>query len=657
MQLEKEAVDCLVDDSFGKPNVTKLRQYQRLTDSISARGHKPRRSDWSLVSRINNFFDALNSITDKEIAERITVLRQQVADGQSIQSSALVIATFALVKEASRRAIGLVHYDEQLLAGIALSTGAIAEMQTGEGKTLASTLPAVLHALGGSGVHVATVNTYLAERDFQLLSPLYELLGLTVGYARDGDPPEEKRRAYSCDVTYATGYELGFDYLRDQVALRQQRRLPVGRRVRDGLRGISVASPAVQRGHAFVIIDEVDSVLIDEANTPLILSAPRHGQLSSHEAYLHANELAKKLDPDCDYVYESANDSLTLTEQGSRKVHENIPFVAKNALARPWSMYIEQALRAQLLYEKDVHYVVRDDVVQIVDEYTGRIFTERSWRDGLHQAIEAKEGVPFSDEKRSIARISRQRYFQMYARLCGMTGTACGHEREFRQFYGLPVVSIPLRKPCRRDTFPTRYFSTAQEKWKAIAEDITSRHRLGQPVLVGTRTIANSRHLASLLTRSGVPFRLLNGIQDEDEAALVAAAGERGAVTIATNMAGRGTDIKPTVASIDCGGLHVIGAEHHDSQRIDRQLAGRAARQGDPGSCQFFVSAEDDLVRRHAPQLAAAIQRLDPQGATNQDFDKSIRQIQRRVEYANYEKRERLLRHELWLDGLRSSVA
>ncbi len=655
MQFEKEAVDCLIDHSLER-FVTTLRQYYRLTDPISARGFKPRRGDRSLVSQINGSFAELSSSTDKEIADKTIALRQRVSDGQSIQSCDLLVATFALVKEAARRTIGLIHYDEQLLAGIALSTGAIAEMQTGEGKTLASTLPAVLHALSGRGVHIATVNAYLAERDFQFLSPLYALLGLTVGYARDGDAPDEKRQAYSCDITYATGYELGFDYLRDQVALRQQRRLPVGRRVRDGLRGRSVASPAVQRGHAFVIIDEVDSVLIDEANTPLILSAPRNGQLSTHEAYLHADDLAKTLDPDCDYVYQAANDSLKLTELGSRKVHGNMPRAA-NALARPWSMYVEQSLRAQLLYERDVHYVIRDDVVQIVDEYTGRIFTERSWRDGLHQAVEAKERVPFSDEKRSIARISRQRYFQMYAQLCGMTGTANGHEREFRQFYGLPVVSMPLRKPNRRERLPTRYFASPHDKWESITEDVARRHRLGQPVLVGTRTIANSRQLASQLTRAGVPFRLLNGVQDEDEAALVAAAGERSAVTIATNMAGRGTDIVPTTASIECGGLHVIAAEHHDSQRIDRQLAGRAARQGDPGSCQFFVSAEDDLLRRHAPQLAATINGVDPDGATNQGFDESIKQIQQRAEQTNYEKREKLLRHEIWLDGLRSSVA
>jgi preprotein translocase subunit SecA len=550
------------------------------------------------------------------------------------------------------------HFDVQLLAGIALASGAITEMQTGEGKTLASTLPAALHALSGHGVHVATVNAYLASRDFNQLRPLYELLGLTVGLAVDGDNASNKRSAYECDITYATGYELGFDYLRDQLQLRESRREEIGSRVRQGLQGrTSLPARVVQRSRVFAIIDEVDSVLIDEATTPLVLSTGA-GQLddAATQALKLARDVARDLTESMDFVVEKQRGRITLTECGMRKAHAR--FSASNGgLMRPWADYIENALHADLLFTRDANYIVQDDKVRIVDENTGRIFSDRTWQRGLHQALEVKESVPVTEEARPVASISRQRFFQLYDQLCGMTGTAAGHEAELFSFYGLPVVQIPLRRPCLRVQQSTAYFGNADAKYLAICHQTAKRYRQGQPVLIGARTIADSHHIASKLGHHGVPFRLLNGVQDEDEAALIATAGEAGTVTIATNMAGRGTDITPSTEAVRAGGLHVIASQRHNSRRIDRQLIGRAARQGDPGSSQFFVSSEDWLVQGHSSALDKFIRGAGDEGTSSARADHLITRIQKEAEHQCHEQRQRLMQHELWLDDLRSSVA
>jgi preprotein translocase subunit SecA len=634
-----------------------IRNYHNLSSYLLPRAHRPRRSDRFLVRRVNAYAAELTTASDRQLADRTSQLRELVSQGAEVTQTEIAVPALALVKEAARRTLGTRPYDVQLLAGVVLASGAAAEMQTGEGKTLTTALPAMLHALRGEGVHVATVNRYLAGRDFEQLRPLYERLGLTVGLSADGASPAEKRAAYACDITYATGYEFGFDYLRDEIVRRDQAYRPPGRELRDALRGgRSAATDTVQRGHALAIIDEIDSVLIDEATTPLILSGPAADRPAAKQPYLLAAKMAEQLQAGRDFLIEPQSRRLRLTQAGADAVQNGrqVP----RELVRPWQIYLEQALRAKHLFQRNVHYVVCDGEVRIVDEYTGRIFSERTWRDGLHQAVEAKEGVAVSAEQRSLARIARQRYFQMYQRLCGMTGTIVGHERELHSVYRLPLVVIPLRKPSQRRELPTRYFADAESKWNAIVAEISDCHGRGQPVLVGTRTIANSILLADMLQSAGLTGQVLNGVQDRDEADLVAQAGQIGAITIATNMAGRGTDIRPSTAALQAGGLYVIAAERHDSQRIDRQLIGRTARQGDPGRCRFYVSADDDLIQRFDPALAAKMRQLArSDGELPADFADAVAALQRKAERENYDLRCRLMRQELWLNEVLNTVA
>ncbi|MCL4139822.1 UNVERIFIED_CONTAM: hypothetical protein GTU68_062100 [Idotea baltica] len=532
-------------------------------------------------------------------------------------------------------------YDVQVSAGLAMAQGAIAEMQTGEGKTLTTMFPIVAFALFGRGVHVATVNAYLAERDYEFLLPALELLGINAGLSKSGASTEEKKQAYACDVTFSTGYELGFDFLRDQI--------------------VSDANPKMQRGFAAAIIDEVDSVFIDEATTPLVLSAGALGSQINPEVYTIAMAIAKRLIKDRHFTIDTSQKSLALTTAGvtqSHQIRDNLDAHANRlGLLRPWQLYVESALRAQHVMIRDINYVVRDDCIEIVDEYTGRIFSDRNWRDGLHQAVEAKENVAITEERKTIARISRQRYFQRYSMLCGMTGTADGHQSEFKQCYRLPVAIIPRRKQSKRLDLPTRYFSSVDNKLTAIANNVAARHGKGQPVLIGTRTIDQSLMISARLDAQGTKHQVLNGIQDQDEAKLIASAGSAGTVTVATNMAGRGTDIKPDKAAIASGGLHVIGFERNSSARIDRQLLGRAGRQGDPGSGQFFVSAEDDIVTRFDPKLAKHLQRIKLQdGTTSQGFDQRITKIQKAAEKVSWRSRQDVMKEELWLDKVKKAA-
>ena len=508
-------------------------------------------------------------------------------------------AAFALTRAAAEKTIGMRHYDVQLVGGWAILQGMLAEMETGEGKTLTCTLPAATAALAGRAVHVITVNDYLASRDAETMRPVYQALGLTVGCVKQGMQPDARRAAYACDVVYCSNKEITFDYLRDRMALGGRPR-PIAQRI-GALAGDDRAGKVLLRGLQFAIVDEADSVLIDEARTPLILSAPVEAA-KEEEVYRHALRIARLM-TDADYLIE--DQQVMLTDAGSERVR---------ALAAPlggvWSgprrseRFVCQALTALELFERDKHYLVRDGKVQIIDENTGRLMPDRSWEQGLHQLIELKEEVELTGRRETLARISYQRFFRRYLHLGGMTGTASEVAYELWAVYRLRVAKIPTHRPVRRVYLPDRVYGRAEDKWNAVIESIRARHAAGQPVLVGTRSVAASEHLSKLLEESGLPFRLLNARQDADEAEIVAQAGEPGRITVATNMAGRGTDIKLAPGVVEKGGLHVICTERHDSGRIDRQLFGRCGRQGDPGCCEAILAAEDDLATMHASVAA-----------------------------------------------------
>lgn len=614
------------------------------------------------AERIRDAANNLHSRAPEELrAEAIRLQAQVGKEGKRLET--YVVPAFALMFEAIRRTTGLEMFDVQLLAGLALARGAVAEMQTGEGKTLAAALPAFLYGLQGRGVHVVTPNAYLAERDWQQLAPAYELLGIRAGLLRERVPPEVKRAAYDCDVTYGTGYEFGFDYLRDQLARMSRRRHPLGCQLRELLQGRSTTDALpLQRGHSLAIVDEIDSVLIDEACLPLVLSETPHDSAETSPAaiaaYHAAQRVTENLSESRDFQLDREANGVTLTESGLARVHAQQTQHSQLTLARPWSAYVENALRANYLLRRDVDYVREDQRVLIVDEFTGRVFTDRCWRDGLHQAIEAKEALPIRAEMVSAARISRQCYFQRYERLCGMTGTAAPSAREFRRLYQLRVVAVPPRIPSRRVTLPTRFFRDHEAKWQAIVRAMIELHRFGRPVLVGTRTIENSQVLASKLHMARIPFRLLNGRQDLAEAEVVATAGERRAITIATNMAGRGTDIRLERGAAELGGMHLLGVERHESPRIDQQLMGRVARQGDPGSCQFYVSADDSLLIDHAPELSRRMRNAPATGGElAADFSEEVFHAQRRAESAAYAGRRRIMAYDTWLDEVLTTLA
>ena len=607
-----------------------------------------RRADWRLAGEVLAQAAGLRDQSDASLADRSRTLRGLVASGVRPADRRIVVAGFALVSEAFRRCLAVGLYEEQLLAGLVLTRRAVAQMQTGEGKTYAAALPAFVHALTGAGVHVVTVNDYLAQRDCQTVAPVLRLLGLSVGLLRSDVDAAEKRAAYACDVTYGVDQEFGFDYLRDQLHLLSQRSAAPGSRLLETLRGRDPSLPhTMQRGRAAAIVDEIDCVLLDSSTSPLLLSQAPESANRDAVVYREARRAAAPLVAGEDYVIQPDVGHIAFTAAGAQKISAAGEPGIRGQLQRPWAVYVEQALRARDLLRRDVHYLVRDGKVLLVDEYTGRILPEQNWRDGLHQAVEVKEGLATTLEHRSAVRISKQRYFHGYAHLCGMTGTAQGSEREFWSTYRLPVVIVPLRKPSRRKALPTRFFASREPKHAAIAAEVSRLYRLGHPVLVGTRTIDNSASLARQLDALGIAYQLLNGKQDQAEAQVVARAGEVGMVTIATNMAGRGTDIRLGPGSQGLGGLHVIGVECHESARIDRQLAGRSARQGDPGSYQFFVSAEDPLLVRFSRNLATIVRRAAlPNGECDVDFSHEVLRLQRRVEKLHYQARRRLFRHD-----------
>lgn len=609
--------------------------------------------DWDLARETREHATTLRDLSEDALRLRASEVRDEILR-VGVQRE-VAVQGMALVFEAVRRVHGLTLYDVQLLAGWVLCQGGIAQLDTGEGKTLVAAVPAALHALTGRGVHVATTNAYLAERDFEHLRPVFEVLGLTTGLSRSDSTPDEKWSAYRCDITYSTGYELGFDFLREEVDKRQRAARPLGSHCLDVLRGSS-SLPArnAQRPPYFAVLDEVDSVLIDEALTPLVIAGPANhaaaDSASQAAAFQQADQVAGAMRPLVHFRLADWGGGCEWTAEGERMVEETRPRRDAARVARPWKRYLEQALRARHQLQRDAQYVVADGRVLFVDEFTGRVFAERQWQDGLHQAIEAKEGVEITAERVNQATITRQRFFRRYPKLCGMTGTAVGHEAEFASVYRLPVAVIPPHKPSRRVELPPRYFATNQDRVAAIIADCAPRVAHGQPVLIGTRTIGRSEEIAAALRNADLPFALLNGKQDADEAALIAEAGQSGRITVATNMAGRGTDIRLAEQVRQAAGLHVIGVERHGARRIDRQLAGRAGRQGDPGSCQFFVSAEDELLARFAPQLADRLRRrADEQGECHFECSLDVSRAQILCENHDAEARNQLLHRDDWL--------
>ncbi|HAH07286.1 MAG TPA: preprotein translocase subunit SecA [Elusimicrobia bacterium] len=574
------------------------------------------------------------------------------------KSSDPLVELFVLIREAAHRAVGQRPYLVQMMAGFALAEGHFAEMATGEGKTLATIFPAAVRALEGGGVHVCTVNAYLAQRDHRLMEPVYRMLGLTSGLLPDGWDRESKRQAYACDITYGTGYEFGFDYLRDQLAL-VELGLP---RLGEALRGRLLGEPErqalpCQRGRAAVVIDEADSVLADEALMPLILTRAGDRPHPHPEVFRAALSLAGRLAPE-DYLVEPDAHQVELTKAGLDKAYALEPAPDPQALARPWHAYVELALHAGLLLRRDVHYVVKDGRIWLVDQNIGRLFKDRKWRDGLHQSVEAKEGLAVTEESSAAVSISRQGFFRLYGHLSGMSGTLAENRRELKAFYGRKVVVIPLNRPCRRTLLPDRVFKTAAAKLEALLEDVLRRRQAGQPVLIGTKSIASSERIAGALRLRGAAPALLNAKQDDEEAAIVARAGQRGALTIATNMAGRGTDIPLGSGAAEAGGLHVVGAERQESRRLDRQLAGRGARQGDPGSAQFFLCAEDEVVARFKPELKRRWLGLpsDERGELDPRCAAEVERLQEELEKRFALMRQDAAVRERWLDRMRKSL-
>jgi len=601
-----------------------------------------------LVPLVAQHGRALDGVSDRALREAAQALRPALRrDGFSED---LVARVFALVREAAWRTLEQRHFDVQLIGGQVLLAGMVAEMDTGEGKTLTATLAASAAALAGIPVHIVTVNDYLASRDAAWMGPIYRALGLQVGTVVHGMAPPERRVAYGCDVTYCTNKELAFDYLRDRIVLRgrpSRLQLQLERLVS----GEARAERLVLRGLHFAIVDEADSVLVDEGRTPLIISA--HGSSAEQRLYETALGLADQLVPHADFTVDTVERSVRLTPEGLARLDE---------LAAPlggvWAGRLRreelarQALVARRLFHRDRHYLVRDRRVQIIDEYTGRLMPDRSWERGLHQLIEVKEGVAVTAPHETLARISYQRFFRRYLRLAGMTGTAREVAGELWAVYGLPVVRVPTNRPSRRMIQPERVYWSAEARWVAVVERVHALHAVGRPVLVGTRSVAASEELAARLAAAGLPHRVLNARQDVEEAQIIAEAGQSGRITVATNMAGRGTDIRLAPAVVGLGGLHVIATERHDAGRIDRQLFGRCGRQGDPGTAEALVSLEDDLVTSHGGVWRRLV---TPRGRLSSRPSRlaglAVRQAQRAAERAHGRMRRDLLRFDEQMDS------
>ncbi|MGB1711375.1 MAG: preprotein translocase subunit SecA [Miltoncostaeaceae bacterium] len=588
------------------------------------------------AERINALEPGMQDLSDAGLRDRADSIRARLADGATTDE--VLDETFALVREASWRTLGMRHYDVQLVGAMVLDEGRIAEMKTGEGKTLTATAAVALNALTGKGVHLVTVNDYLAGRDAQWMSPVYEALGLSVGVIGAMMPEDQRRQAYAADITYGTNSEFGFDYLRDNMAVR--------------------LDDCVQRGHSFCIVDEVDSILIDEARTPLIISGVPEAAADTYYRFARIVPTLKKGD---DYEVDEKHRTVAPLESGVEKVERalGIEHLYLDVHGQLVNHFI-QALKAESLFRKDKEYIVRDGEVLIVDEFTGRVLEGRRYSEGLHQAIEAKEGLKIREENQTLATITLQNYFRMYDKLSGMTGTASTEANEFHKIYETDVVSVPTHRPMVRDDQNDLIFKTKDAKFNAVIETIKEAHDLGQPVLVGTISVEVSEMLSGMLEHRGIPHSVLNAKQHAQEAEVIARAGERGSVTIATNMAGRGVDIKLGEGVPDVGGLFVIGTERHESRRIDNQLRGRSGRQGDPGRTLFFLSAEDDLIRIFSgDRMYKVLDRLGPGDDLPLDskmLTKTVEGAQKKVEEYNFNIRKRVLEYDDVLNKQREVV-
>ena len=576
-----------------------------------------------------------SKLTDTELQNKTEEFKERLNNGETLED--ILVEAFATAREAAFRIIGEKHYYVQILGALAIHYGNIAEMKTGEGKTLTSVLPAYLNALTGKGVHIITVNEYLAGRDAEWMGGIHRFLGLTVGVNRRDMTAEEKREAYNCDILYSTNNEIGFDYLRDNMVVRKEER--------------------VQRPLNFAIIDEVDSVLIDEARTPLIISG---GEMANQNLYISADKYAKSLKIEEDFIYDEKTKSVNLTEQGADKAEEmfhidNLYDVDNSTLLH----FINQALRANYAMKNDVDYVVQDGEIVIVDQFTGRLMKGRAYSDGLHQAIEAKEGVTINQETKTLATITFQNLFRMYNKLSGMTGTAKTEEEEFRDIYNMYVIEIPTNKDIARIDEADLVYATKEAKYKAIINFVKDRYEHGQPVLIGTIAIETSELISSLLKQAHIPHEVLNAKNHEREAEIISKIGLGKSVTIATNMAGRGTDIKLSDEVRALGGLCVVGTERHESRRIDNQLRGRSGRQGDPGYTQFFVSMRDDLMVRFGSDRIGAMMEnmgIGDQAIRSKAFTRSVEQAQKRVEGNNYDIRKNLLQYDDVMNNQREII-
>ncbi|MBQ6773517.1 MAG: preprotein translocase subunit SecA [Synergistaceae bacterium] len=629
-----------------------------------------------LVDIVNSYSEGIHAKSDQEIKSRFQELKSQAQDNPDSLDD-LLPEVFAIVREVSDRTIGLRHYDVQLIGGMALHDGRIAEMKTGEGKTLVATLAVVLNAMKGEGVHLVTVNDYLAGRDAEWMQPIYNFLGLSVGVIYPYMPDEERLQAYNCDITYGTNSEFGFDYLRDNMAMR--------------------LSDKVQRGHSFCIVDEVDSILIDEARTPLIISGPSDDDTG---LYVKADNVARTLKEGVDYEKDEKERSISITEAGIQKCEEylKMPGLFSELMHSDLAHRINQALKAHTLYKRDIDYVVKDGEIIIVDEFTGRLMIGRRYSEGLHQAIEAKERVKIGRESQTLATITLQNYFRMYRKLAGMTGTAATESEEFKEIYGLEVITIPTHKEMIRVDFPDVIFATEHEKFKAVTDEVEDCYKRGQPVLVGTTSIENSERVSKLLKARKIPHHVLNAKYHEKEAYIVAQAGREKAVTVATNMAGRGTDImlggnpeflarekvnaseNPEDSTlyekylqeysekckaehdrvVNLGGLAIIGTERHESRRIDNQLRGRSGRQGDPGASRFYLSLEDNLLRLFGSDriqpLMGKLGMKDGEAIESSMLTKIIENSQKKVEEMHFDIRKQLLAYDNVMNQQREAV-
>lgn len=580
-----------------------------------------------IADKVEAYAQDMAELSDDELKAKTPEFKKRYQAGETLDD--LLPEAFAVAREGAKRVLGLYPYHVQIIGGIVLHEGNIAEMKTGEGKTLTATMPVYLNALAGEGVHVVTVNEYLSSRDATEMGELYNWLGLSVGLNITSKTPEEKREAYNCDITYSTNSELGFDYLRDNMVVYRE--------------------DMVQRPLSFCIVDEVDSILIDEARTPLIISGQSSGTTL---LYTRTDRFAKTLEKDTDFKIDLESKTVSLTEQGIRKGEQY--FGTKNLFDpdnTALNHHLDNALRANYIMIRDKDYVVQDGEVLIVDQFTGRIMDGRRYSDGLHQAIEAKEHVEIEEETKTMANITYQNFFRMYKKLSGMTGTAKTEDEEFREIYNMEVISIPTNKPVIRDDRPDILYPNLKSKFKAVVEDIKERHAKGQPILVGTVAVETSELLSAMLDQAGVPHAVLNAKNHAKEAEIIMNAGQRGAVTIATNMAGRGTDIKLGPGVRELGGLAVIGTERHESRRIDNQLRGRSGRQGDPGVSQFYLSLEDDLMLRFGTDRVKRFletMNLDDEDAVIQSkmITKQVESAQKRVEGNNYDTRKQVLQYD-----------